>query len=228
MSVNSLEKSEFSMTHIALTNLSAMQKYWLITGSIGPRPIALVTSVSGDGQCNAAPYSAFNYMGEDPPLFAIAVDHYGEESHRPGEIKDTLKNIVEREEFVVNMVDEALVERAVLSACDFPAHVSEPEAVGLALAPSNFVAVPRVLEAPIAWECRLYKVLEFSKQRSIVFGEIVGMYIREDLLDAEKLRIRIDRFEPYGRLGGPNYCRSTDRVQFRVPTYRLDVGMARE
>lgn len=216
------------MTHIALASLSTMQKYWLITGSVGPRPIALVTSLSRDGLCNAAPYSAFNYMGEDPPLFAIAVDHYGSESHRPGEMKDTLKNIVEREEFVVNMVDDAIVERAVLCGSDFPAHVSEPEAVGLALAPSTAIGVPRVSEAPVAWECRLYKVLEFSKQRSIVFGEIVGMYIHEDLLDAEKLRIRIDRFEPVGRLGGPNYCRSTDRMQLRVPTYMPAVGVARE
>ena len=216
------------MTHIALASLSTMQKYWLITGSVGPRPIALVTSLGRDGLCNAAPYSAFNYMGEDPPLFAIAVDHYGSESHRPGEIKDTLKNIVEREEFVVNMVDETIVERAVLCGSDFPAHVSEPEAVGLALAPSTAISAPRVSEAPIAWECRLYKVLEFSKQRSIVFGEIVGMYIHEDLLDAEKLRIRIDRFEPVGRLGGPNYCRSNDRVQLRVPTYMPAVGVARE
>jgi len=216
------------MTHIALSGLSTMQKYWLITGSVGPRPIALVTSLNGEGLCNAAPYSAFNYMGEDPPLFAIAVDHYGDESHRPGEMKDTLKNIVARGEFVVNMVDEAIVERAVQCGSDFPAHVSEPEAVGLALMPSTSIGVPRVSEAPIAWECRLYKVLEFSRQRSIVFGEIVAMYIREDLLDEQKLRVRVDRFEPYGRLGGPNYCRSTDRVQLRVPTYMPAVGVARE
>ncbi|WP_321930959.1 flavin reductase family protein [Paraburkholderia guartelaensis] len=216
------------MKHIAMANLSVMQKYWLITGSVGPRPIALVTSVTADGVCNAAPYSAFNYMGEEPPLFAIAIDHYGPESHRPGEMKDTLKNIVECGEFVVNMVDEGIVERAVLCGSDFPAHISEPEAVGLALEPSTSVDVPRIAEAPIAWECKLFKVLEFSTQRSIVFGEIVAMGIREDLLDEEKLRVRVDRFEPYGRLGGPNYCRTTDRVKLSVPTYLSSVGVARE
>jgi flavin reductase (DIM6/NTAB) family NADH-FMN oxidoreductase RutF len=216
------------MTHIALADLTHMQRYWLITGSVGPRPIALVTSLNSDGLCNAAPFSAFNYMGEDPPLFAIAVDHYGTESHRPGETKDTLRNIVEREEFVVNMVDETIVERAVLCGSDFPSHISEPEVVGLALAPCTSIGVPRVAEAPIAWECKLFKVLEFSTQRSIVFGEIVAMDIREDLFDAEKLRVRVERFEPYGRLGGPNYCRSTDRVRLTVPTYRSEVGVARE
>jgi 2-nitrobenzoate nitroreductase len=205
-----------------------MQKYWLVTGSVGPRPIALVTSLAQDGLCNAAPFSAFNYMGEDPPLFAIAVDHYGEESHRPGERKDTLCNIVEHGEFVVNMVDETIVERAILCGSDFPAHISEPEAVGLELTSSTTVKVPRIAEAPIAWECKLFKVLDFSAQRSIVFGEIVAMYFREGLLDEERLRVRVDEFQPYGRLGGPNYCRTTDRVTLKVPTYLASTGVPRE
>lgn len=216
------------MTTIAMSGLSARQKYWLITGSVGPRPIALVTSLGSDGVCNAAPYSAFNYMGEDPPLFAIAVDHYGDESHRPGEVKDTLRNILDRREFVVNMVDEPIVERAVMCGSDYPAHVCEAEAVGLSLAASEAVAVPRIREAPVAWECRLFKVFEFSTQRAIVFGEIVSMYIRDDLFDDEKLRIRVDRFYPVGRLGGPNYCRSSDRRRIAVPTYLPTVGVARE
>ena len=216
------------MTHIAMAGLTTRQRYWLITGSVGPRPIALVTTLGKSGVCNAAPYSAFNYMGEDPPLFAIAVDHYGDESHRPGEIKDTLRNILDRQEFVVNMVDETIVERAVKCGSDLPADVSEAQAVGLSLTPSQSVAVPRVTEAPIAWECRLYKVLEFSAQRSIVFGEIVSMHIRDELFDNEKLRIRVDRFDPVGRLGGPNYCRTSERMRIQVPTYLPSVGMARE
>jgi flavin reductase (DIM6/NTAB) family NADH-FMN oxidoreductase RutF len=215
------------MAHIALENLSNMQKYWLITGSVGPRPIALVTSLNESGLCNTAPYSAFNYMGEDPPLFAIAVDHYGEESHRPGELKDTLKNIIERKEFVVNMVDEPIMERMVLCGTDYPAHMSEAASVGFALTPSNVVGVPRVLDAPIAWECKLFKIFDFSKNRSIVFGEIVSMYFRDDLINEETLRVNVDRFAPVGRLGGPNYCRSTDRVRLPVPTFLPSAGKPR-
>jgi 2-nitrobenzoate nitroreductase len=211
-----------------MSGLTEMQKYWLITGSVGPRPIALVTSLARDGLCNAAPFSAFNYMGEDPPLFAIAVVRYGEESHRLGEEKDTLLNIKEREEFVVNMVDEPILERAVQCGSDFPSHVSEPDAVGLTLAPSTMVKVPRIAEAPISWECRLFRILDITNQRAIVFGEILAMYFREDLIDEEKLRVRVDRFEPYGRLGGPNYCRTTDRVRLPVPTYRSSAGVPRE
>lgn len=215
------------MTHIALAHLTNMQKYWLITGSVGPRPIALVTSLNEAGLCNAAPYSAFNYMGEDPPLFVIAMDHYGEESHRPGELKDSLKNIVARKEFVVNMVDEPILERAVRCGVDYPAHISEVESVGFELTPSDVVKVPRILEAPIAWECRLYKILEFSKYRAMVFGEIVSIYFREDLIDEEALRVKVDRFAPVGRLGGPNYARSTDRLRLPVPTFLPSTGKPR-
>ncbi len=216
------------MHYVPMEHLSTMQKYWLITGSVGPRPIALVTSLGADGTCNAAPYSAFNYMGEDPPLCVIAFDRYGEESHRRLQQKDTLRNIVARGEFVVNMVDEPIAERMVRCATDFPAQVSEPQAVGLALAPCNTIAVPRLQEAPIAWECRLYRLLDLSAQRSIVFGEIIAMHFRDDLLDEEHLRVRVDRYAPYGRLGGPNYVRTTDRVRLRVPTFLSSAGIPRE
>lgn len=215
------------MTHIALGNLTNMQKYWLITGSVGPRPIALVTSLNQDGLCNAAPYSAFNYMGEDPPLFVIAIDHYGEESHRPGEIKDTLKNIMERKEFVVNMVDEPVLEKMIQCGVDYPANVSEASAAGFGLTPSTMVAVPRLIQAPIAWECKLFRLVDISKNRMIVFGEILSMYFRDDLVDEKKLRVDVDRFAPVGRLGGPNYCLSTDRVRLPVPTFLPSSGKPR-
>jgi flavin reductase (DIM6/NTAB) family NADH-FMN oxidoreductase RutF len=207
------------MTHVAMSGLTNMQKYWLITGSIAPRPIALVTTRGANGLHNAAPFSSFTYMGEDPPLMVIGVDLYGEESHRPGEIKDTLKNIQERGEFVVNMVDESLLEKMVLCGSDFPAHVSELDATGLSLAPSQTMETQRIAETPIAWECKLYKILDFATSRSIVFGEIVAMYFRDDLIDAEAMRVRVDRFAPCGRLGGPNYSRSTDRIRLPVPTF---------
>jgi flavin reductase (DIM6/NTAB) family NADH-FMN oxidoreductase RutF len=141
-----------------------MHKYWLITGSIAPRPIAFVTSSTRTGFCNAAPYSSFTYMGEEPPLMVIGVDRYGDESHRPEQMKDTQRNIVERGEFVVNMVDEDVLERMVLA------------------------------QSPIAWECKLFKILDFSKIRSVIFGEIIGMYFRDDILDQETLRVRGDRY----------------------------------
>ena len=214
------------MTYVPMVDLTRMQKYWLVTGSIAPRPIALVTSCTAGGFCNAAPYSSFTYMGEEPPLMIIGVDRYGEESHRPGQMKDTQSNIAERGEFVVNMVDEILLERTVLCGTDFPAEVSEPEAVGFKLAPSTTVGVPRIAEAPISWECRLFKIIDdFSKIRSIIIGEIVGMFFRDDILDERTLRVRVDTYAPYGRLGGPNYCKTTERRRLGVPTFKASKGV---
>jgi flavin reductase (DIM6/NTAB) family NADH-FMN oxidoreductase RutF len=164
-------------------------------------------------------------MGEEPPLMIIGIDRYGAESHRPGEMKDTHSNIIARGEFVVNMVDELLLERTVLCGTDFPAHVSEPRAVGLKLTPSTIVGIPRIAEAPISWECRLFKILEFSKIRSIIIGEIVSMYFREGILDLETLRVRLDSYAPYGRLGGPHYCKTTERTRLAVPTFKASEGI---
>jgi len=202
-----------------MADVTVRQRYWLITGSVGPRPIGLVTSLSADGLCNAAPFSAFNYMSEEPPLMVIAVDRYGDESHRPGERKDTLLNIERSGEFVVNMVDEPILEQAVRCGTDYPARTSEPEAVGFGLEASTLVAPPRIREAPVAWECTLFKVMEIAEHRSFVFGEIVAMYFRDELLDAQAMRVRVDRFSPVGRLGGPNYCRTNDRLVVPVPTF---------
>lgn len=207
------------MTYVSLRTVNTRQRYWLITGSVGPRPIGLVTSLDENGHCNAAPFSAFNYLSEEPALLAIGIDLYGDESHRPGECKDTLNNIVARGQFVINMVDEPILERAVRCGTDHPSHISEISEVGFTLAPSQEIAVPRIEEAPISWECRLFKVLEFAESRSIVLGEIVGMHFREELFDETAMRVRVDRYNPVGRLGGPTYCRTTDRVIVPVPPY---------
>ncbi|MBY3422506.1 flavin reductase family protein [Rhizobium laguerreae] len=207
------------MTYVSLHDLNSRQRYWLITGSVGPRPIGLVTSINPGGQCNAAPFSAFNYLSEEPALLAIGIDLYGDESHRPGERKDTLSNIVVSGEFVINMVDEPMLERAVRCGTDHPSHVSEINEVGFTLAPSTVIAVPRIEEAPIAWECRLFKILECAESRSIVLGEIVGMHFRDEILDEKAMRVRVDRYNPVGRLGGPTYCRTTDRFVVPVPSY---------
>lgn len=207
------------MAHISLEDLSDRQRYWLITGSVGPRPIGLVTSLNAEGMCNAAPFSAFNYMSEVPALMIIGVDRYGDESHRLGERKDTFANIELHKEFVVNMVDEPILEKAVLCGSDLPAHFSEPESVGFTLEPSSLVATPRIGEAPIAWECRLFNVIELTGTRSLVLGEIVAMYFRDDLIDLDRMRVHVDRFHPIGRLGGPTYCRSDDRMIVPVPAF---------
>jgi 2-nitrobenzoate nitroreductase len=169
-------------------------------------------------------------MSEDPPLLVLGVDNYhkgprageGQKSHRSGEMKDTLRNIIDSREFVVNMVDEPMTERTVLCAKDFPAYMSEPEAVGFTLGQPVSISTPYIAEAPIAWECKLFRILDFSKTRSIVFGEIVGMHFKDELLDEERMRVRAEVYAPVGRLSGPNYCRTTDRWRLTIPVFTAE------
>jgi len=209
------------MPDIALGSLSRSEKFRLVTGSVMPRPIALVTTLNDDGSCNAAPFSAFNYMSDDPPILAIGIDRYAEESPtRQGEMKDTLRNVVARPEFVVNMVDMPLIHQVVGCATDFPAGMSEPAANGLELAASVLVTVPRVAQTPIAWECRRHSIIEIGPARSILLGEILSIHFRPGLLDEAALRVNIEQFLPVGRLGGPNYATTVDRFTAKIAPFQ--------
>ncbi len=208
--------------HFRLNDLEPAECHRLMTASVAPRPIALVTTLSGDGQVNAAPFSCFNYMGDDPPLVYLGVERYGRESHRIGETKDTAANIERTGEFVVNMTSEPLLEKTVACGTDYPSAISETAVLGLALQPSATVAVPRILESPIALECSLFKMLEFSAQRQIVVGRVQAIYVDEELI-APNGRIAIERYLPIARLGGPNYCRSGDRIVAPIKPFEASI-----
>lgn len=208
------------MTEVRMTGLTREQKFRLVTGSVVPRPIALVTTLNADASCNAAPFSAFNYMSDDPPLLAIGFDRYaGESRQRNGEIKDTLHNILRDGEFVVNMVDEALIRQAVACGTDYPFGVSEIGATGLSLTASTLVRVPRVTSAPIAWECRSWTTLDLGPARTMLIGEIISMYFQPGLLDETRMKVRADLLSPVGRLGGPNYAVIRDRLEIPIKPY---------
>jgi flavin reductase (DIM6/NTAB) family NADH-FMN oxidoreductase RutF len=207
------------MRRIDMAALSRAEKFRLITGGVAPRPIALVTTLNADGSCNAAPFSAFNYVSDEPPILAIGFDAYGEESHRPGERKDSLANLERTGEFVANMVDEKLLDAAVGCATDFPSGASETAALGLATAPSSDVAAPRLAAAAIAWECVRHAVVPLSPTRTLLLGRIVSAQVRDDLIDGTAPRIDAEQWFPVGRLGGARYTRTSDRIIRPIKPY---------
>src|SRR3569833_523493 len=134
------------------TDLSPRERYKILTSFVLPRPIAWVTTMGETGVVNAAPFSFFNVLGEDPPLCVFAINL------RPdGRTKDTLINIQRMGEFVVHITDEPLAQAMHETGGDFPPDVSEPDHLGLKLAPSSTIAVPRLADAPIAMECKTWK-----------------------------------------------------------------------
>lgn len=207
------------MPDIAFADIGPTERYELITGAVWPRPIAFVTSLGPGGRVNAAPFSAFNYMGEDPPILALGVERYRADSTRPGEEKDTLVNIRASGAFVINMVDAALMERMIGAGADYPADVSETDALGLDVTPWSAVGVPRLTEAPVAFACRLFALHPLGRIRTMVLGEVTAIHVRDGLMEAGRPRIDVDRYRPVGRLGGLGYAVGYDVAERRTPRY---------
>lgn len=192
--------------NIDFRTLEPRERYKLIVGAVVPRPIALVTSVNLDGRVNAAPFSFFNAMCNDPPALAVGVNRSS-----PRREKDTSANIDDTGQFVVNLVDEAMAEGMNICEVEFPPDVSELEAAGFTAAPSVQVRAPWIREAPIAFECRLLVNLQLAAGKNIIIGEAIHMHIRDDLFDAEKNYILAEKARLIGRMHGAGwYARTSD------------------
>jgi flavin reductase (DIM6/NTAB) family NADH-FMN oxidoreductase RutF len=201
----------------AFADLDPHARYKLLCAAICPRPIALVTCVSEAGVVNAAPFSFFNVFSEDPALIVLGLQH------RPTAVgrvpKDTSRNIALAGQFVVNMVDEALAEAMNVTAIDFPPEVSEIDAAGLTLKPGVTVPVPRIAEAPFAFECRRHTTMAFSPTRELVIGEVLRIHAREGLVDEATLRVSVTAYKPVGRLFADDYARQNDRFELKRESY---------
>ena len=189
--------------------LNPRERYKVLTSFVLPRPIAWVTTVGPTGVVNAAPFSFFNVFAEDPPLCMFAAN-----AGPDGLIKDTVANILRSNEFVVNMTDEPLARAMHETSGDFPPEIGEPDYLGLKLAPSSKISVPRLADAPWAMECRTWKTINVKDDRLFIFGEGLNFYIRDELWDATAMRVHMDRYHPIGRMFADRYCRTDDRVLF--------------
>ena len=193
----------------AASELTPRERYKVLTSFILPRPIAWVTTVGPTGVVNAAPFSFFNAFCEDPPLCMFAANR------KPnGQDKDTFLNIQRTGEFVVNIADEPLARAMHESSGDFPPEIGEPDYLGLKLAASTTIAVPRLADTPWAMECKLWKLIDVNDDRKLIMGEGLHFHIRDELWDDETMRVHMDRYHPIGRMFADRYCRTDDRVVF--------------
>ena len=207
-----------------LSNLPAHQTYNLLNGLVAPRPIAWITSLDLAGNLNAAPFSAYNYVGIDPPMVAIGI------GNRPGPGvvgKDTAQNIRNTREFVINVVNEALAEAMVLCAVDFPPGVNELEMAHLNTAPSSIVSVPRILEAPASLECREIATVEIGKSR-VVLGQVVAINVEDKFIDPAGPYVRAEELHSIGRMNGLGAYVRTRGSFFQMPRMTYAEWMKRE
>ena len=186
---------------------------WMIS-AITPRPIAWVSSINAAGLTNLAPFSFFQGVCANPPtlLFSVA-------NNRHGEKKDTIRNIEEVPEFVVNVVSYDFREEMNRSSAQLPYGESEFKFAGVTPARSEMVRAPRVAEAPVNFECKLRQIVRVGEgplAGNVVFGTIVLMHVQERVLDS---RGHIDpaKLDAIGRMGGDCYARTTDRFVLERP-----------
>jgi len=191
-------------------DLATTERYKLLTGLVFPRPIALVSTWSANGVANCAPYSYFNAMCEDPMLVVLS---FAERSD--GKPKHSLANLLRTGEFVVNLVDEQIANGMHISSAEVPEEVSEFEQAGFTPAECAVVRHPRILEAPISFECRVFQRIEVGTLRDLILGEVIHVHVRDGLVDPQTKRVSEQRYQPVGRLYGTRYC--TTRQRFDLP-----------
>lgn len=202
-------------------NLECGDAYRLMNSIIVPRPIAWVSTLSGDGRANLAPFSYFNGVGSEPPALSISVANRDD-----GSPKDTLRNIRDTGEFVVNAVPGRLAEAMNATSVELPHGESEFAAAGLTEAASVSVKPPGVAESPVRMECRLIQVVPVG-EANLIIGRIVRFHLDEGVLAAARPgkapTVDAERLDPLARLGGMDYSRIAERFSLPRPR-RPDPG----
>lgn len=193
------------------SEMEAHSMHRLLSSVVTPRPIAWVSTLSKARLVNVAPYSFFNVVSDDPPLIVLGIGD-GERG-TAGDVKDTLVNIRERGEFVVNIVDRANAPAMVASAVNYPPEIGEAAALGLSLAAGRFVDTPHLAACPAALECRLYDLMMLPTRRAVVFGQVVGMHVSAGIIaNPDRLHVDIHALDAIGRLGGNGWYLGEDGV----------------
>ena len=200
-------------THFDFAVLTARERYKLLIGTVIPRPIALITTLSKEGRPNAGPFSFFNVLTHDPAIVAIGVENHADLS-----FKDTARNVHDTGEFTVHMVDDALVGQMEVCAIKFGPEVDELSEAGLATTAGRMVRSPRILAAPAALECRLHTTLQVGPARAIILGEVLGVFIRSDAVDPSNLHVDQQVMDVVGRMGGHTYARTRDQFDIKTVT----------
>lgn len=194
--------------------LPAHDCYQLLTHAVSPRPIAWICTRNADQIINLAPFSFFTVASIAPPVLLFT-----QVNPRDGQLKDTLRNLRDNGECVVNIVSPAHLDAMNQSCAPYPPHISELAASGMQAAANPLLSVPGVADAPVRFLCRLRDMHTLSPQPmggTIVLLDVLAIEVEDALLHDGKLQSA--RLQTVGKLGADDYCHSSPRFSIARPT----------
>lgn len=199
-----------------------INNYRLLVSGIAPRPVGFISTVNEKGQKNLSPFSYFQVIDHDPPMFIVGF------SSRPGRVKDTYQNLKETGECVINTVSENMIEAVNASSIDAPYSVSEWDVSGLHEAPSTTVKPSRVAESVFSVEGKVVDIKEFADHQrpgmsiaATVLIKATRFWVKEGTTDEDYSHIDLDKLRPVAQLGGVSYGRIVST--FEKPRSKWDV-----
>lgn len=203
------------MTHYNPDQLPIPQLANLLTAAIGPRPIALASTVDSEGNANLSPFSFFNAFGTNPPILIFSPARRG----RDNTTKHTYENLKQVPEVVINVVTYDMVHQVSLASSDYPRGTNEFRKAGFTMIPSLRVKPPRVGESPVQFECQVQQVIETGDQAAagnLVICRVVAIHV-DNKIQRPDGSIDPLKTDLVGRLGDDFYCRASGDALFRIP-----------
>jgi flavin reductase (DIM6/NTAB) family NADH-FMN oxidoreductase RutF len=211
------------MLHYKPKDISFPEFHKLLLGGVGPRPIALVSTLTADGKNNLSPFSFFNAFGVNPPMIAFSPARRGKDAS----LKDTYNNLIATKECVVQSVTFSMVEQINLASAEYPTEIDEFIKSGLTPVESDVVKPKRVKESPFQMECKLIEMKSYGESggsANIAICEVLKIHVAEDIftngiIDPQKIDL-------VGRMSGNFYCRANGEAIFEVekPTSIKGIG----
>ncbi|WP_330925578.1 flavin reductase family protein [Candidatus Sororendozoicomonas aggregata] len=199
--------------HIIPDSVPAKDIYRLLISTVTPRPIAWVSTVDKRGQVNLAPFSYFNIVSVNPPVLG-----FSPLLGQTGQPKDTLNNIRETKEFVVNIVSHGQVRAMNQTSAVYGPDINEMAEVGLTAMPSSAVAAPSVKEALVHYECKLHDVISFGDEPlagNLVLGRVCHIHLDDEVF--QNNRVNVSLLDTIGRMEGNYYATCRDRFAVERP-----------
>jgi flavin reductase (DIM6/NTAB) family NADH-FMN oxidoreductase RutF len=197
------------MLSIEPSSIPTKDFHQYLLGAVAPRPIAFASTISLDGIANLAPYSFFNAFSSNPPILIFSSNRRVANNTT----KDTLRNVEDTGEVVINVVPHSLVRQMTLASIEYPSHISEFEKAGLTPLPSEKIKPFRVAESPIQMECKVTKIMPLGDDGgagNLIICNIVMMHIAEEVLTNG--RIDPDKIDLMGRMGRLYYVRASGKA----------------